>query len=90
PPATLTATTARLVFHVSMDDTNFYILRNSEGTPVSVTVAAANTNKATYLDAVKFAGWRSVKVGTYLADASTAVVQGASRAFSIVCGKVTG
>ena len=89
-PETLDASTERILFLVSHDDTNYQILRDNDGTAVAVTVAATNTNLHTHLDPSKFAGWTSLKIGTYQSDASTAQTQSSARSFSIVAARVTG
>ena len=88
--ATFDATTTNIQFLVSRDDTTYNILKNNDGNPVVVTVAAVNTNKATHLDPSKFAAWNSVKIGTYKVDGTTAQNQTASTAFTLIAAKVTG
>ncbi len=90
PPSAFAATTARLLFHVSMDGSTYQILRDNDGTVVAVVVAATNTNLATYLDPAKFAPWRFLKIGTYKSDESTAVSQASDKSITLIAGKVTG
>ena len=88
--ATFDATTTNVQFLVSIDDTTYNILKDNDGNPVVVTVAATNTNKATHLDPAKFAAWSSVKVGTYKVNGTTVQTQTASTAFTLIAAKVTG
>ena len=88
--ATFDATTTNVQFLVSRDDTTYNILKDNDGNPVFVTVAASNTNKATHLDPAKFAAWNSVKIGTYKTNGSTVQTQTAETAFELIAAKVTG
>jgi len=88
--ATFDATTTNVQFLVSRDDSTYNILKDNDGNPVVVTVAASNTNKATHLDPPKFAPWNSVKIGTYKVDGTSVQTQTAETAFELIAAKVTG
>lgn len=84
------ANTDQIRFQVSMDGTTYNTLADNDGTVVSLTVAANNTLGATYIDAIKTAAWRFVKVATHRSDTGAAVNQSASTVFTLVTAKVTG
>lgn len=94
PPATgsgdFDANTVYLLFHVSVDDTNYTLLKDKDGAVLYATVAADNTNGAMPLEAKDYAAWSSVKVGTYQTDKSTVQAQTAETDIVLIAGKVTG
>jgi len=93
PPATgsgdFDATTAYLLFHVSVDGTTYKILKDKDGNPIYVVVAANNVNGAMPLDANDFAAWPMVKVGTYKSDKSTVQTQTAETDIVLVLASLT-
>lgn len=93
PGGTFDATTAYLLFKVSVDDTSYEFLRDVDGALIYVTVAATNVNKAMPLSPSDTAAWSSLKVGTYsdkTAAAPTAQTQTAETDIVLITGKVTG
>jgi hypothetical protein len=94
PPATgsgdFNATTVYLLFSVSMDGVTYSLLKDVDEAVVYVTVAANNTNGATYIDPTKTAAWTFIKVACYATDKTTAVAQTAETTIPLCIGKVTG
>ena len=84
------ATTVYLLFSVSMDGTTFSMLKDRDEAVEYVTVAANNTNGATYIDPTKTAAWRYIKVATYATDKTTAVAQTAETTIPLTIGTVLG
>lgn len=82
-PATFDANTTNLQFHVSIDGTNYFMLKDMDGDNVIAIVAATNGNRAHWFGD-QFRGFNYVKVGTYLTDASTAQTQTAEKAFTLI------
>ena len=94
PPATgsgdFDATTAFLLFHVGLDGAAWDILKDKDKTPEYVGVDPDSANGRVPLEAWRFAGWGSVKIGTYKSDKTSVQTQTAETTIPLIMAKVTG
>ena len=86
--ASFTASTATIAFQVSNDGANYDLLRDNSGSAVALTVTVNNTLGRTHLDPAKFRGWSLMKIEARNASAAAAVVQGATRSFTLGLDRV--
>ena len=83
-PGTFDANTTNLQFHVSIDGTNYFLLKDmNAAAPVIAIVAATNAHRAHWFGE-QFRGFNYVKVGTYRTDASTVQTQTAEKVFTLI------
>jgi len=82
-----TASTAYLLYQVSMDDSTYYPLQDTSGTVVSTAVSTSDAIAAA-VDPTKFLGWRFVKLQTVQSDKATAQAQTGAKAFSLIVGPI--
>lgn len=87
-PAAFAANTARLLFQVSVDGSNFYQLADADDEAYQLTVTTAPASRVRYIEPVSLLSAGSVKVGTYQSDASTAVNQDAEREIGLIVADV--
>jgi len=92
PPATGTgdfdASTVNLLYKVSVDGTNYQLLRDPAGAVVYTTVAQNNTYGAMYIEGKTFKPWSFVKVCTYQTDKATPQTQTAETSIVLILGPV--
>ena len=84
------ANTVNLLFFGSVDDTNYKLIRDVDGTALYATVAEDNSNGFMYFDNLAAtAAPTSVKIGTYQTDKTTAQTQTAETTIKFVTAKIT-
>ena len=63
-----------LTFNVSFDNTNFYPLKNPDGTAYTLTVGALTLGSAYYIDPTVFAGTKYVQAVSTVSQANSTVI----------------
>ena len=89
PPATLAATSARVIFYGSLDGSNYEIIEDEDSTRFAVTVGTTNATVHP-LPPTTFYPFRWIKIQVMTSDEDTAVAQDAAKTFLIGTARFTG